>query len=291
VKCLKKFYWPFKFQQTIKRTIKIEGKGIHTGINCRMQISPLPEDSGIVFRRTDLNEEIQSSVFAVNNLKRSTGIGNDKISVRTVEHLLAAFHITGISNVLVEIDKEEIPFLDGACFAFVKLIRSAGIVKQKKEINPLFLNRPLTVSDKNDFICYVPSEKTMIVCGVNFPHPLLKNKIFVLDLEKDDPVMQISKARTFGFENEIETLKDAGLALGGTLDNAVIFTEKGILNKKLNYPDEAVRHKILDFLGDMYLCFRPLKGFFLVYRNSHSLDVSFLKIMLEIEKEEREVII
>jgi UDP-3-O-[3-hydroxymyristoyl] N-acetylglucosamine deacetylase len=270
-------------QKTLKRAVNLEGIGIHQGKPSHLRLSPLPPDSGIIFRRTDLAADIRCSASAVNNLKRSVGIGTEKASVTTVEHLLAALHLTGITNVLIETDSEEIAFLDGAGMEFIRAIRKAGMKDQGQVISPLAPATAILHSDNGDFIAYTPSERTMIVCTTDFPHPMLSRKTFILDLDNSDPIQAVAKARTFGFLKEVEELKRNGLGLGGSLDNTVLFTETGVANRKLNYPDEAVRHKVLDFLGDMYLTGRPIRGIFVLYKNGHRLDVEFLKKMLDQE--------
>jgi len=267
-------------QKTIRRIIRLEGAGIHSGKPVKLSLHPSPVDDGIVFRRTDLQQDILCSPGNVSNLRRSVGLSQDGASVNTVEHLLAALMMTGVTNLRIELDAEELPFLDGAAFLFVKSLLKAGIIGQGKEINPLIPSSPLTVREGGDFISVVPLDKLVVTCFVNFPHPMLKNRFFTFDFDREDPVKSLSKARTFGFEKEIKSLHESGLGLGGTLENALVFSETGVLNPNQNYPDEAVRHKILDFIGDMYLSGRPFKGYYILYKNGHKLDHRFLQTLL-----------
>lgn len=275
--------WPHPFQRTIRRAVRTEGHGIHSGRSCRMVLSPLPENSGIRFFRTDLGQEIPCGPEAVDHLVRSVGLRQGQATVRTVEHLLAAFHLCGVANILVEVDAEELPFLDGSAYAFLRLLRRAGLRDQDAPTTPLGPSRPVHLAEGPDSITYIPADRTLVVCVTDFPHPMLRRRLLLVDMDRR-PDAAVGRARTFGFERDLEALRGRGLGLGGDLSNTVLFTETGVRNRRLHYPDEAVRHKVLDFLGDMYLSGRPLRGLFVLHRNGHSLDVRFLRALLDAER-------
>lgn len=266
-------------QKTIKKRFSLEGQGIHSGISSKLNFSPLPQDSGILFIRKTGNKTvtIPATWKYTGNLVRSTGLVKSGVEVNTVEHLMAALYMMEITNISIEMTNSEVPIMDGGAMAFIKALKKAGIKDQKKEVVRLGSRKPFILHNGNSFISYVPSEKDQLTCIIDFPHPLLKNRALHVDLNSHTLIKEIANARTFGFEAEIKALQKAGLGKGGNLHNTVLLTKEGIKNKSLHMADECLRHKALDFIGDMYLSGKFLQGHFLVCRSGHKLDLEFLK--------------
>lgn len=266
-------------QKTIQSSLSFIGIGIHSGQKSHLHLRPAKENTGIIFYilKSHTKIKIPLSIHNIGNLTRSVGLKKGKEEVHTIEHLLAALYILQITNIVIEVDNIEIPILDGSAFSFLSKIKKTGIKTQRAKPQFLESSKPFTVDFNDSFISYIPSNDTKITYVIDFPHPDLHNKVLHLDLEKDNLIKEISKARTFGFEKEVKNLLKNNLGQGGNLKNTVILTKKGYLNKKLRYPDECLRHKILDFLGDMYISNRFIKGHFYIYKSGHKLDILFLK--------------
>jgi UDP-3-O-[3-hydroxymyristoyl] N-acetylglucosamine deacetylase len=267
-------------QRTVRDNISCTGIGLHSGKMVRMTIKPAPPDSGIQFIRVDLSvpQVIKAHFENVIDTNLSTTIGVDGTRVSTVEHLMAAFFGLGIDNALVEIDGPEVPIMDGSAAPFIFLLKSAGIREQRRPKQFIIIKKPLRIQDGNRSISIKPSKELKISFSIDFPHPLIKDQQYDFQFSDSNFVKEISKARTFGFLKDMKTLRDAGLAQGGSLDNAIVIDDYRILNEDgLRYSDEFVRHKILDFIGDMAIIGAPVIGHFSIERSGHSLNQALLK--------------
>lgn len=269
-------------QRTISETVRFTGQGIHSGEKVSLSLWPMPADRGIVFERIDgsVIYMIPLDLKNVGNFSRCTGLRLKKIEIQTIEHLLAAFYMTGLTNIRVQIDNPEVPVMDGSSYTFVRGIRRVGTVEQRPDARILSCSRTFVVRQNDSFITYTPFNGVAVTCVADFPHPDLENRAYHIDLLKQDAIKEISKARTFGFQAEIDELWAKGLGLGGNLNNTVILTDKGYMNKKLLYPDEPVRHKVLDFLGDMFISTSFFRGHIHLHKTGHKIHHKFLKAFL-----------
>jgi UDP-3-O-[3-hydroxymyristoyl] N-acetylglucosamine deacetylase len=278
-------------QRTLKKEVSCTGIGLHSGCKAGLTLKPAPPDTGIRFIRRDLSgkPEIQAASENVADTVMSTSIGLNGVKVSTVEHLMAAFFGLGIDNVRVEVDGPEVPIMDGSSAPFIFLIKSAGIKEQKEPKQFLVIRKKFRIEDGNRSITIHPSRDLKITYTIDFDHPLLKNQTFFLRFSGGDFIREISKARTFGFLKDIQFMRDNGLAMGGSLDNAIVIDEFKILNDDgLRYPDEFVRHKILDFLGDLAMLGRPVIGHFVVNKSGHFLNQVMIRDLIKSGKHWRQ---
>jgi UDP-3-O-[3-hydroxymyristoyl] N-acetylglucosamine deacetylase len=274
------------FQRSIKNKVSAIGVGLHTGQKVRIILKPAKENSGIIFKRTDIKVPIEIKVEpkAVKETQLSTTIGKGKIKISTVEHLMSALCASGVDNILIEVDGSEIPIMDGSSISFVYLIKSAVVFEQLKFKKFAVIKDEIKISDGEKFAKFEPYKGFLVDFTIDFPHPAFKkeNSRVEIDFFKDSYVNNISRARTFGFMQEVEYLRSNGLARGGSLDNAIVLDEYKILNDEgLRYTDEFVRHKILDALGDLYMIGMPIIGKFVAYKSGHELNNKLLRLMLE----------
>ena len=274
------------FQRSIKNKVSAIGVGLHTGQKVRIVLKPAIENSGIVFKRTDIKVPIEIKVEpkAVKETQLSTTIGKGKFKILTVEHLMSALSASGIDNILIEVDGSEIPIMDGSSISFVYLIKSAVVCEQLESKKFAVIKDVIKVQDGEKFAKFEPYKGFLVDFTIDFPHPAFKkeNSHVEIDFFKDSYVNQISRARTFGFMQEVEYLRSNGLARGGSLDNAIVLDEYKILNDEgLRYSDEFVRHKILDALGDLYMIGMPIIGKFVAFKSGHELNNKLLRLMLE----------
>ena len=274
------------FQRSIKHKVSAIGVGLHTGQKVRIILKPAKENSGIIFKRTDIKVPIEIKVEpkAVKETQLSTTIGKGKIKISTVEHLMSALCASGVDNILIEVDGSEIPIMDGSSISFVYLIKSAVVFEQLKFKKFAVIKDEIKISDGEKFAKFEPYKGFLVDFTIDFPHPAFKkeNSRVEIDFFKDSYVNNISRARTFGFMQEVEYLRSNGLARGGSLDNAIVLDEYKILNDEgLRYTDEFVRHKILDALGDLYMIGMPIIGKFVAYKSGHELNNKLLRLMLE----------
>jgi UDP-3-O-[3-hydroxymyristoyl] N-acetylglucosamine deacetylase len=249
-----------------------------------MTIRPAPPDHGITFIRKDISShpEISARFDSVIDTNLSTTLGNNGFKVSTVEHLMAAFFGLGIENARVELDGPEVPIMDGSAAPFVFLLKSAGLKELRSPKRFIVIREPFRIRDRGRSITLYPSKELRISYTIDFNHPLLRNQTYELRFSGKDFVKEISRARTFGFLRDIETLRENGLAMGGSLDNAIVIDDFRILNEDgLRYKDEFVRHKILDFLGDLAILGCPVIGHFVVSRSGHSLNQIMLKRLVQ----------
>ncbi len=272
-------------QRTLKNTIRTTGVGLHTGKKIQLILRPGAPDTGIRFRRIDLSPSvgIPASPAHVGDTRLSTTLCQGEVRVATVEHLLAAFAGLGIDNALVELDAPEVPILDGSAAPFVFLIQSAGIVEQHRPKRFIRIKRPIRVDDGEKYVELKPYQGFRVGFTIDFDHPAFSPQANStrMDFSTRTFLKELSRARTFGFLRDIEALRQQGLALGGSLENAVVVDEYRVLNRDgLRYENEFVKHKILDALGDLYLLGRPLLGEFYGYKSGHALNNRLLRTLL-----------
>jgi len=272
-------------QTTISRSIETSGIGLHTGVEVNLALKPAPENTGYIFVRTDLdNFEIPASVEYISHCSYATTLMRRGVVLSTCEHLLSALRGSGVDNCFIELDNIEIPIMDGSSENFVELLERAGLVEQKAA------RRSFQVLEKVEFeqgdrrMSIEPSDRYEIECVINFPHPFINNQSFHFVFENGSFGKEIASARTFGFTTEIETLRRANLALGGSLDNAIVLTPGGMLNETpLRFEDEFVRHKILDIIGDFALLGMPILGKITAEKSGHSVHAALMSKLLKTE--------
>ncbi len=275
-------------QTTIKTTVTCKGIGLHSGEKTRVFFHPAPSNRGIVFVKKSGKK--LKYIYATSNYVKDTSfattLGVDGDRIATVEHLVAAIRGVGIDNLIVEVQGEEIPAMDGSAYPFVELFLCAGIETNGAKKKEYVLKKKVVWGDMNRWIRAYPAECFKVDYIIDFSHPKIGQQMFFYRHDKDEFICKVSKARTFGFLEDISRLKEMGLAQGGSLDNAVVFDKKGVVNREgLRYPDEPVRHKLLDFIGDVSLLGTPIRGYFQVYCSGHSFNSSFVKF-LQKNKEE-----
>lgn len=269
-------------QRTLKNAIRATGVGLHTGEKVLLTLNPGPIDSGVVFRRVDLDPviSIKATPQNVGDTRLSTTLVQDGVSISTVEHLLSAVAGLGIDNLVVDVSAPEVPIMDGSAGPFVFLIQSAGIVEQAAPKRYIRIKERVTVSDGDKWVRFEPFDGFKVGFGIDFDHPVFKNGVQFteLDFSSTSFVKEVSRARTFGFMRDIETLRDRNLALGGSLENVVVLDDYRVLNEDgLRYEDEFVKHKVLDAIGDLYLLGHSLIGAFTGYKSGHALNNRLLR--------------
>jgi UDP-3-O-[3-hydroxymyristoyl] N-acetylglucosamine deacetylase len=270
-----------RLQRTIKREVYFRGIGLHTGKYASVKLKPAPRDTGIVFFRSDKDAIIRANLNSVSDTAFATTLGYDGIKIKTVEHLLAAAAGLGIDNLFIDIDGPEIPVLDGSSTELVGILLEAGIAKQAKKMSYLKIISPVSYEDAHCRVVVLPYEGRRLSYFMSFNHKVLGNQDFTVDINEANFATEIAPARTFGFLKDVERLRANGLAKGGSLDNAVIVDDEGILNTSgLRFKDEFVRHKILDAVGDFSLIGMPIEGHVIMEKSGHSANVHFLKRLL-----------
>jgi UDP-3-O-[3-hydroxymyristoyl] N-acetylglucosamine deacetylase len=272
-------------QTTISQPVSATGIGLHTGVDVNLTLRPAPENTGYIFVRTDLdNFEIPASVEYISHCSYATTLMRRGVVLSTCEHLLSALRGFGIDNCFIELDNIEIPIMDGSSESFVDLLERAGLSAQHAA------RRWLKVLEKVEFeqgdrrMSIEPSDRYEIECVIDFPHPFINRQSFHFVFENGSFGREIASARTFGFTTEIEALRKANLALGGSLDNAIVLTPDGMLNETpLRFDDEFVRHKILDIIGDLALLGMPVLGKITAEKSGHSVHASLMSKLLKTE--------
>lgn len=271
-------------QRTLKNSIRATGVGLHTGEKVYLVLRPAPANTGIVFRRTDLDFEVRATAAAVGDTRLSTCLVQDGVRIATVEHLLSALAGLGIDNCYVDLSAAEVPIMDGSAAPFVFLIRSAGLKEQDAPKRFVRILEPVQVVDGDKWVAFEPFEGFQVSFTIDFDHPVFLREFAraVVDFSSTSFVKEVSRARTFGFMKEIEALRASRLALGGSLDNAIVVDEYRVLNEDgLRYRDEFVKHKILDAIGDLYLLGSSLIGSFHGHKSGHALNNRLLRKLLE----------
>jgi UDP-3-O-[3-hydroxymyristoyl] N-acetylglucosamine deacetylase len=273
-------------QRTIASPIKTVGIGLHSGRKASLSIKPAPVNSGIQFVRTDLPEPvvIAADAMLVGDTRLASVLQKDGVRVSTVEHLLSACAGLGLDNVLIEVDCEEIPIMDGSAASFLFLLESAGIAEQDAPRQFMVIKKSVEVRDGDKLARLDPFFGFKLDFTIDFKHPAVDKtgQRFVVDFAEHAYRSEIGRARTFGFAHEVEALREIGLARGGSLDNAIVLDEHRILNnEELRYEDEFVRHKILDAIGDLYLAGHPIVGSYVAKKSGHALNNALLRKLFE----------
>ena len=272
-------------QRTLKNIIKAKGVGLHSGEMVTLTLRPAPVNTGIIFRRVDLEDPVEIPALAENvgDTTLSTSLEKGKVKISTVEHLLSAMAGLGIDNAYVDLDASEVPIMDGSAGPFVFLIQSAGIVKQKAPKRYIRILREVSVESGDMRVSLKPFNGFKVSFGIDFDHPVFKGhpQAATLDFSSISFVKEVSRARTFGFMKDYEMLQSRNLALGGSLDNAIVVDDFRVLNEDgLRYDDEFVKHKILDAIGDLYLLGSTLIGAFEGYKSGHALNNLLLRKLI-----------
>src|ERR671915_1783674 len=263
-------------QRTLKRAVSCAGIGLHSGKKVTLSLKPAPADHGIRFRRSDLGGlEIPATVTHLGGIQYATGLSLKDGSVETVEHLLGALVSLGVDNVVVELNHPEVPIMDGSAAPFIYLIHEAGLKRLAAPKRFFKVVRPIALSRGDKRIALYPSDHFKVTYSIAYDHPLLRHQSRTIRITEDSFVEQIAPARTFTFLKEVEMLRQQGLALGGSLENAVVIGDTGVLNNALRFDDEFVRHKILDVIGDMALVGLPMIGHLVAHRGGHALHTEF----------------
>ncbi len=281
-------------QRTLKNVIRATGVGLHTGEKVYLTLRPAAPDSGIIFRRVDLDEPVEIPAIPENvgDTTLSTTLIKDGVRISTVEHLLSAMAGLGIDNAYVDLNAAEVPIMDGSAGPFVFLIQSAGIEEQNAPKRFIRIKKPIKVEDGDKWVNFEPFDGFKVAFTIDFDHPAFKegSQIAEVDFSTTSFVREVSRARTFGFMNQIEQLRANNLALGGSLDNAVVVDDYRVLNEDgLRYVDEFVKHKILDSIGDLYLLGHSLIGSFCGHKSGHALNNQLLRALLAEEDAWEEV--
>ena len=269
-------------RKTLAKEIIYSGIGLHKGENIDMKL--IPGSNGLIFKRVDLEDgknEIKLDIENTFDLTRGTNLKNEfGAKVHTIEHFLSALYAAEITDLVIELDGNELPICDGSAGRFIDLFENAGIKELDGEVEPIVITKPiyLTVGDKN--IVALPYDGYKITYAIRFEHSFLKSQLAEFEINLENYKKEIAPARTFGFDYEIEYLKKNNLALGGTLENAIVIEKDGVMNPEgLRYEDEFVRHKMLDIIGDLKILNRPIKGHIIAVKAGHALDIEFAKLL------------
>lgn len=268
-------------QTTIQKHVEVVGVGLHKGVPVKMSLDPLPADSGIVFFRSDLNLKIPLHPDYVIDTTMATVLGKDGAKISTIEHLLSSIHAYGIDNLLISLNNEEVPIMDGSAIGYCLLLDEAGIEVLNTNKKAIEIKKAIEVRDGEKFVRIEPSDQTIFDFKIRFDHPSIKEQSYHFKFSTQAYKEEIAKARTFGFLSEVNYLRSIGLAKGGGLHNCIVLDENGVVNKEgLRYPEEFVRHKILDAIGDMAILGMPLLGTYVAFAGSHKLNHLLTKQIL-----------
>ena len=281
-------------QRTLKNSIRATGVGLHTGKKVLMTLRSALPDTGIVFRRTDLDHPVDIKAHAefVGDTTMGTTLHRGDVKVSTVEHLLSALAGLGIDNALVEVSAGEVPIMDGSAGPFVFLLQSAGIEEQKAPKRFIRILESLQVEDGDKWARFDPYDGFKVNFEIEFNHPIFKkhSQVASMDFSTTSFLREVSRARTFGFMRDLESLRARNLALGGNMDNAIVLDDYRVLNEDgLRYEDEFVKHKILDAIGDLYLLGHSLIGEFSGYKSGHALNNKLLRTLISTQSAWQEV--
>lgn len=270
-----------EFQQTINRPVEVQGIGLHTAVPSRLRLLPAPAGTGIVFRRTDLdNFEIEAHGSNVARVSYATSLMKNGVLLSTTEHLLAALYSCGIDNVYVEIDALELPILDGSAQPFVRMLNQAGVRRLRKRRKYLKIIKPLEISESGRSIGIYPADEFRVRCFIDFSHRLIGKQETEITVGRESFCRELAPARTFTFTHEIEKLRAMGLIRGGSLENAIVLTPDGLMQGELRFADEFSRHKALDLIGDLALLGRPLKALVVAHKAGHALHTRLVTRVL-----------
>ncbi|MCU1349959.1 MAG: lpxC [Acidobacteria bacterium] len=268
-------------RKTINANVSITGIGLHSGIYTKVELHPAQAGSGITFVRADLNglriPALQASTTA---LDHATTVGRDDVSVGTVEHLLSSIMACGITDVDIHIDGPEVPIVDGSALPFMHLIDAAGVRELDAQVPVLRISQPIEIVEGDKSIRMIPANRLILKYKIDFNHPSIGKQSLHFDFHHDNFLKKIAPARTFGFMRDVEKLRAAGLARGGSVENCIVLDDQGVVNGNLRFKDEFVRHKILDLLGDLALVGRPIVGEITAHRAGHALHSRFVAKVL-----------
>ena len=270
-----------KTEQTIRSSVECKGIGLHSGAPVRLRLLPASPGSGIVFRRTDLDDfEVEATGRNVARVSYATSLMKKGVLISTTEHLLSALIGCGIDNAVVELDNLELPILDGSAKPFVELIRNAGTRKQRRPRTYLRILKGLELREGDKFIAVYPAETYSVQYTINFPHPLIGKETFRVDLSDGNYLREIAPARTFGLREEEQAMRNMGLIRGASSENCIVLTKSGIENPPLRYSDEFVRHKVLDLIGDLALLGKQILGNVVADRAGHAMHTALVSRLL-----------
>ncbi len=276
------------FRKTLAQETTISGIGLHSGRESELMFRPAPPNAGIVFTRNKYYADSSIVAIADNVVDTSLAVtlGNDQWRVQTVEHLMSAISMAGITDLFIDTSNVEIPIMDGSAFPFWQEFENIGYTQYLDfPVVPLEVKNALWVVDGDKYLIALPAKKFQVSYNIHFNHPLLRGQNYQAIIDSDHFSAEIASARTFGFLSEVEYLRSQGLAKGGSIENAIVLDEKGYINPSLRYEDECVRHKVLDLVGDLYLTGRPIHAHIIANKAGHALDVALAKKMLKVERE------
>jgi UDP-3-O-[3-hydroxymyristoyl] N-acetylglucosamine deacetylase len=267
-----------RYETSIRRAVEIAGVGLHSGAEVRMRILPAPAGTGIVFVRTDLNHyRVPATWEYIARVSYATSLMRKSVLISTTEHLLSVFYSMGIDNAVVELDNLEVPILDGSGAPFVELITEAGVEHTRRQRRYLRIVKPVRVEANGKSVAILPSDRFELSCHVYFDHPLVGEQKLELEVTPETYAEEIAPARTFGFEYELDAMRDMGLIRGASFENAVCFTRDEVANPGgLRFADEPCRHKALDLIGDLALIGRPLLGRLVAEKAGHAMHTQLV---------------
>ena len=269
------------FERTIRTPVECRGVGLHSGAPVNVRILPAGAGTGIVFRRVDLDGyEVEASSKNVAKVSYATSLMKKGVLISTTEHLLSAFIGMGVDNAIIELDNLELPILDGSALPFVEMITRVGLKQQRRKRTYLKILRPYEMREGDKFIAVYPAERYSVSYAINFPHPLIGNEVFQVELSNGSYVEQIAPARTFGFLDQQPAMLNQGLIRGATRDSCIVLTKDGIDNPPLRFADEFVRHKILDLIGDLALFGKRVLGYVKADRAGHAMHTAIVSRIL-----------
>lgn len=276
-------------QRTLKNSVSVTGVGLHSGEKVTLSLRPAAANSGVVFRRVDVKpvEEITAQAHLVHDTRLSTCMEQNGVRVATIEHLMSALAGLGIDNAIIEMDGAEVPIMDGSAGTFIFLLQSAGIVEQPAAKKFIRIKKTVEVKHGDKWVRFEPYNGYKLTFTINFAHPVFANtkQHVTVELDEHSYIRDISRARTFGFMQDVENMRAQGLALGGSLDNAIVMDEYRVLNADgLRFEDEFVKHKVLDAIGDLYLLGHPVIGAFSGFKSGHALNNALLRELLADEQ-------
>ena len=270
-----------RYQRTLRRPVSFTGTGLHTGYNVNMTLIPAPPGTGLIFRRTDLRGfEIEARRAHVAKVSYATTLMKKGVMLSTVEHILSALYGLEIDNLYIDVDAMEAPIMDGSCGCFVEAVLKAGIEEQNVPRRFLIIEKPIEVRQGDKFAGVYPSGAPRATYFIDFEHPAIGRQRIDMELTPESFCRELAPARTFGFTSDIDYLKKLGLVRGGSLENAVVLGPEGILNQQLRFPDEFVRHKLLDLLGDIALVGFPVIGHLRAERAGHAIHTALAERIL-----------
>ena len=277
-------------QRTLREPIEATGIGLHTGKKVEIRLEPAGENSGVIFYREDTDTIIEAKQENVVDTTLATTLGKNGVVIKTVEHLLASLFGLGIDNVFVRLKGDEVPIMDGSAAPWVYLIKTAGIIEQRAFKKEIIIKKPVKIKENGKFVALLPSRNFEIHYSIHFDNAFIGRQKHSLVVNEITFVKEISKARTFGLLKDIEYLQSNNLALGGSLDNAIVVDEYGIVNEDpLRYENEFVRHKILDAIGDLSILGYDIKAKYLAYKSGHDLNSKLIKKLIE-DKDAYEIV-